>query len=112
MAEVNPIDASKLSERELLLILHERVGTISREMHDLKDGYERRLSTVEAKLEHLQEIKADKGAVDNAFEKIAVTNAERTKQINTINLRLAFFAGGLAIINIVVPILLKYGLPH
>lgn len=109
---VDPVDASKLSDRELLLILHERVGTLGRDVHDLKDGTSSKLATLEAKVEHLQETKAEKIAVDGAFEKFALGNEQRTKQINAINLRLAFIGGGLAVLQVVVAIILKYGPPH
>lgn len=112
MAEVNPIDAAKLSDRELLLILHERVGTLSRDVHELKDGTAAKLAMLEAKVEHLQEVKAEKVAVDGAFEKLTQGNESRSKQINTINLRLAFFGGGLAVLQVVLAIVMKYGLPR
>jgi hypothetical protein len=109
---VDPVDASKLSDRELLLILHERVGTLGRDVHDLRDGLTAKIAALEAKVEHLQEVKADKLAVDGDLEKQAQLNELRTKQINSINQRLAFCAGVLAILNIVVPVLMRYGFPR
>lgn len=109
---VDPLDASKLSERELLLILHERVGMVSRELHELKDGYAQRLSTVESRLEHLQEFKAEKAAVDGSFKDVTLINDQRTRQLNRLTNYIWAVGGALAILQIVVPILLKYGVPH
>lgn len=113
---VNPVDSDKLTDRELLIILHERVGAVGRELHELKEGYAQRLSMVETKLNDLQTTKADRIIIDLALQKQGDNNELRTSQINKINNRLAFAAGGLAVLqvvlNIAVAFILKSGWPH
>jgi len=103
---VDPVDATKLSDRELLLILHERVGTLSRDVHEVRNGTTAKIAALESKVEMMQEHKADKAAVDGAMERITTANEIRTKQINTINTRLAFAAGGLAALQFVIGIIM------
>jgi hypothetical protein len=103
---VDPVDASKLSDRELLLILHERVGTLSRDVHELRDGTAQKIAQLESRVEMLQEHKADKAAVDGAMDRIAAANEVRTKQINTINTRIAFAAGSLAALQFITGIII------
>lgn len=123
-----PIDSAKLSDRELLLILHERVGTMGRDLHDLKNGTTQKIAALEARvdllnehkadreataisIEKLADLKADRIATDLALEKLFNTDVSQTRQINRLNNYLWFGWGALAALQIIIGLLLKYGPP-
>jgi hypothetical protein len=112
VSSLQAIDPTKLSDRELLLILHERVFAMTGDVKELKDGFSARLAAVEARMDVLQEHKADKRETDGAFEKITLNNEARTVQINKLTNYVWFAFGALAILQIVLSIVMKFGLPH
>ena len=106
------IDPAALSDRELLLILHERISTIGRDLHELRDGTAQKIATMEAKIEMLQEHKADKSSVDDSLHEIVLGNTVRTSQINRLTNYVWFGSGVLAVLQILIALITKFGLPH
>lgn len=58
------IDASKLSDRELLLLMHERQGVMGGDVKELKEGTNSELTKLMMQVDSLKEQKADKLIVD------------------------------------------------
>lgn len=108
----NPVDARELTDRELLLILHERVGTMGRDLHDLRNDHAVRIASLESKIEMIQIHKADKAVTDSALQKLIEEGVLRTGQINKLTNYIWFGWGVLAVLQILLALVLKYGLPH
>jgi hypothetical protein len=58
------VDAAKLSDRELLLLLHERQGVMGRDVRELKDGTQTEIAGLRFEVSSLKDLKADKAAVE------------------------------------------------
>jgi len=91
------IDTSKLTDRELLLILHERVTTMSGDVREVKDGTSSKIATLEGKVDNLEKQKAAASEVDAA-----------KRQINRLNNYLWFAFGALAALQVVLALLQRF----
>lgn len=61
---MDSIDTSKLTDRELLLLLHERQGNMGKTIDKLNDTTTKDLATLTVEIGHLRESKADKTEVE------------------------------------------------
>jgi cell shape-determining protein MreC len=106
MAEMlaQTIDTSKLTDRELLLILHERVTTISSDVREVKDGTASKLATLESKVEQLEKQKAPASEID----KLQNALDARDRQINRLNNYLWFAFGALAVLQLAMTLWLRF----
>ena len=90
------IDKAKLSDRELLLLIQERQAVMGLDVKELKDGTQKELATLGARVESLKDTKADKSALERL---------ERG-QNRLFNYIWAAF-GALAILQFTIPLVLK-----
>jgi hypothetical protein len=91
------IDASKLSDRELLLLLHERQGVMSTDVKELKDGTQKEMATLSMEVRQLRELKADTTRVE-ALE----------RGQNRLFNYLWAMGGALGLLQIVIPIVVQF----
>lgn len=61
---MDAMETQKLSDRELLILLHERQGVMGVDIKELKDGTNKEVAALTSDVNHLKESKADKAAVD------------------------------------------------
>jgi hypothetical protein len=106
------IDPSKLSDRELLLILHERVFAMTVDVKDLKDGFSARLATSEARSELLELHKAERSEVTVSVEKLNARDDQQDRQLNRLTNYFWFAFGVIAVFQILLTIVMRYGFPH
>jgi hypothetical protein len=90
---MDAIDASKLSDRELLLLVHERQVVMGRDVKELKDGTQTEIAKLLNDVSNLKESKADKVQVDQL-------DRGQRRLFNY----LWFAFGVLGVIQVVVPI--------
>jgi hypothetical protein len=112
VSSLQAIDPTKLSDRELLLILHERVFAMTGDVKERKDGFTARLAANEARTELLELHKAERGEVNLGFEKVALKDDMRARQINRLTNYVWFASGALAILQLVLSLVTKFGFPH
>ena len=93
---MDTLDPSKLSDRELLLLLHERQSVMGGDVKELKDGTSKELATMSIELERLKDSKAEKTLVDRL---------ERGQQ-RLFNYLWAAF-GALAVLQVIIPLVIK-----
>lgn len=89
------LDISKLSDRELLLLMHERQAVMGGDVKELKEGTSQQLTAQSVKLDQLEIHKADKGEVESL-----------KRQVSRLNNYLWFAFGALAVLQIVLSIYL------
>jgi len=61
---MNELDPQKLSDHELLILLHERQGVMGSDVKDLKEGTTTQLTAQGVKLDLLETHKADKAELE------------------------------------------------
>ncbi len=90
------LDPSKLTDRELLLLVHERQNNMGADVKELKDGTTKELAALISDVKHLGESKADRAEVDRLGR----------GQARLFNYLWAAF-GALAILQIIIPFVLS-----
>ena len=93
---MNTLDVAKLTDRELLILLHERQGVMGDDVKVLKEGTSEKLALMALETAALKETKADKTVVERL---------ERSQQRLFNYLWFAF--GALAVLQIVIPLVIK-----
>ena len=93
---MNTLDVAKLTDRELLILLHERQSVMGDDVKVLKEGTSEKLALMSLETAALKETKADKTVVERL---------ERSQQRLFNYLWFAF--GALAVLQIVIPLVIK-----
>lgn len=93
---MDALDTSKLSDRELLLLLHERQSVMGGDVKELKDGTQKELAQLQVEMSHLKDEKADK------------TRVERIERGQQKLFNYLWFAFGIsAALQVIIPLLMK-----
>lgn len=93
---MDALDPTKLTDREVLLLVSERQSVMGIDIKELKDGTSKELAAITADISHLKELKADKSFVEQLDR----------KQQRLFNY-LWFAFGASAILQVIVPLVIK-----
>jgi|SRR5581483_1316458 len=91
------LDVSKLNDHELLLVLHTKFDVALGDLKELKEGTAAKLASLQAQTDQLEKNKASKVDVERVSERIDRSNT-----------RLNMIIGGLIVVNVILPFILKY----
>lgn len=97
---MEPLDQAKLSDRELLLILHNEISHMGKDVGEMKTDTSGRLVALETKIESLETHKADRTELTKVIEATAAQGRQTARLTNY----LWFAFGALAIIQIAIQI--------
>lgn len=91
------LDITKLSDRELLIVLVTKFDVLDKNVNDLKDGTNKELHELERKVGDLEAYKASKIDLEKSDSRL-----DRVRTTQNV------MVGGLLVINALLPFIIKY----